>query len=52
MGTLDFTFERRIELERRDARLEGDACGEDRGEARGRTKDILIFYFWRGTHYG
>lgn len=39
---LDFTFERRIELERRDARLEGEACGEARGEARGRTKDILM----------
>ena len=46
MEVLDFTFERRIELERRDARLEGEACGEARGEARGevrgRTKDILM----------
>ena len=46
MEVLDFTFERRIELERRDARLEGEACGEARGEARGecigKSKALLI----------
>ena len=38
METLDFTFETRIELEKRDARLEGQQEGLREGELKGRRQ--------------
>ena len=41
METLDFTFETRIELEKRDARLEGERRGMLEGERRGMLEGEL-----------
>ena len=38
MEVLDFSFEARIELEKRDARIEGEREGERRGELRGELR--------------
>ncbi len=43
METLDFTFETRIELEKRDARLEGIREGELKGELKGQLNALLLF---------
>ena len=43
METLDFTFETRIELEKRDARLEGERRGMLEGELKGQLNALLLF---------
>ena len=42
METLDFTFETRIELEKRDARLEGQREGEIKGRRQGKIDALLL----------